>query len=57
MFSMLVVVCVFTYVLCESMLKTLRTMFDLSVGGVTNVVNANLWDFITHNFKCCSLLF
>ena len=57
MFSMLVVVCVFTYVLCESMLKTLRTMFDLNVGGVTNVVNANSWDVITHNFKYCSLLF
>ena len=57
MFSMFSAVCVFTYVLCESMLKTLRTMFDLSVGGPTKYVDANSLNFITHNFKCCSLLF
>ena len=32
-----VAVWLFTFVLCDSMLETLRTMFDLSVGGVNNL--------------------
>ena len=34
-FICLVAVCVFNFAWCEFMLETLRTMFDLSVGGVT----------------------
>ena len=52
-----VAVWLFTFVLCDSMLETLRTMFDLSVGGGKQSVLHDFRGFyspITSNdVSCC----